>query len=182
MGLRSLAILIGSVVMLNVGVPAVALSQLKSPPGGTTPAGALFRRLHPAPPPAPPPRPRPSARRAGDAADGAERHLGPGSPRPGPGNRRAGHGAGALGAPAERPPGLHAAAERAGHERRHRQLPRGNPAARPREASPVANATPPSGDSICVRSRAESLSSPSSSVPAGRGRPTRRASRTGSSR
>jgi hypothetical protein len=45
-GLRSLAILIGSMVMLNVGVPAVALSQLKSPPGGTTPAGALFDRLN----------------------------------------------------------------------------------------------------------------------------------------
>jgi len=46
MGVRSLAILIGSVVMVNVGMPAVASSQLKSPPGGTTPAGALFDRLN----------------------------------------------------------------------------------------------------------------------------------------
>jgi hypothetical protein len=46
MSLRWLAILIGSVVMLNVGTPAVALSQLKSPPGGTTPAGAIFDRLN----------------------------------------------------------------------------------------------------------------------------------------
>jgi len=46
MSLRWLAILIGSVVMLNVGRPAVALSQLKSPPGGTTPAGAIFDRLN----------------------------------------------------------------------------------------------------------------------------------------
>jgi hypothetical protein len=46
MGLRSLAMLIGSVVILNVGMPAVASSQLKSPPGGTTPAGALFDRLN----------------------------------------------------------------------------------------------------------------------------------------
>jgi hypothetical protein len=46
MGLRWLAILIGSVVMVNVGLPAVASSQLKSPPGGTTPAGALFDRLN----------------------------------------------------------------------------------------------------------------------------------------
>jgi hypothetical protein len=44
--LRSLATLIGSVVLLNVGLPAVAPSQLKSPPGGTTPAGALFDRLN----------------------------------------------------------------------------------------------------------------------------------------
>ena len=46
MGLRSLATLIGSVVILNIGLPAVASSQLKSPPGGTTPAGALFDRLN----------------------------------------------------------------------------------------------------------------------------------------
>ena len=46
MGLRSLAFLIGLVVMMNVGMPAVASSQLKSPPGGTTPAGALFDRLN----------------------------------------------------------------------------------------------------------------------------------------
>ena len=46
MGKRSLAALIGSVVVLNVGVPAVASSQLKSPPGGTTPAGGIFDRLH----------------------------------------------------------------------------------------------------------------------------------------
>jgi hypothetical protein len=46
MGLRWLAILIGSVVMVNAGLPAVASSQLKSPPGGTTPAGALFDRLN----------------------------------------------------------------------------------------------------------------------------------------
>src|SRR5262249_60438270 len=46
MSLRWLAILIGSVVMLNVGTPTMALSQLKSPPGGTTPAGALFDRLN----------------------------------------------------------------------------------------------------------------------------------------
>jgi hypothetical protein len=46
MGLRWLSILIGSVVMVNVGLPAVASSQLKSPPGGTTPAGALFDRLN----------------------------------------------------------------------------------------------------------------------------------------
>ena len=46
MGLRSFAMLIGSVVILNVGMPAVASSQLKSPPGGTTPAGALFDRLN----------------------------------------------------------------------------------------------------------------------------------------
>jgi len=46
MGLRSLVLLIGSVVMLSIGVPAVASSQLKSPPGGTTPAGAIFDRLN----------------------------------------------------------------------------------------------------------------------------------------
>jgi hypothetical protein len=46
MGLRSLATLIGSVVILNIGLPVVASSQLKSPPGGTTPAGALFDRLN----------------------------------------------------------------------------------------------------------------------------------------
>jgi hypothetical protein len=46
MGLRSFATLIGSVVVLNIGMPAVASSQLKSPPGGTTPAGALFDRLN----------------------------------------------------------------------------------------------------------------------------------------
>jgi hypothetical protein len=46
MGLRSLATLMGSVVILSIGLPAVASSQLKSPPGGTTPAGALFDRLN----------------------------------------------------------------------------------------------------------------------------------------
>ena len=46
MGRRSLAMLIGAVVISNVGMPAVASSQLKSPPGGTTPAGALFDRLN----------------------------------------------------------------------------------------------------------------------------------------
>jgi hypothetical protein len=46
MGLRSFASLIGLVVMVNVGTPSVASSQLKSPPGGTTPAGVLFDRLN----------------------------------------------------------------------------------------------------------------------------------------
>jgi hypothetical protein len=46
MGVRSLATLIGSMVILSIGIPAVASSQLKSPPGGTTPAGALFDRLN----------------------------------------------------------------------------------------------------------------------------------------
>ena len=46
MSLRWLAIVMGSVVMLNIGTPVVASSQLKSPPGGTTPAGAIFDRLN----------------------------------------------------------------------------------------------------------------------------------------
>ena len=33
-------------VIVNVAVPQVASSQMKSPPGGTTPSGAIFDRLH----------------------------------------------------------------------------------------------------------------------------------------
>ena len=39
-------VLLGVAVLLNVAVPQVASSQMKSPPGGTTPAGAIFDRLH----------------------------------------------------------------------------------------------------------------------------------------
>src|SRR5437899_2953679 len=75
---------------------------------------------------------------AGAGGSDAQRHVGTGSLHPGPGYGFAGPGAGTLGAPAERPPGLHAAAGRPGHEWRYRQLPRGNATARQREASPVA--------------------------------------------
>src|SRR2546430_7248584 len=49
-------VLLGVAVLLNVAVPQVASSQMKSPPGGTTPAGALFSPL-----PEPTTRPRPPA-------------------------------------------------------------------------------------------------------------------------
>jgi len=39
-------VLLGVAVILNVAVPQVASSQMKSPPGGTTPGGAIFDRLH----------------------------------------------------------------------------------------------------------------------------------------
>jgi len=39
-------VLLGVAVLLNVAVPQVVSSQMKSPPGGTTPAGAIFDRLH----------------------------------------------------------------------------------------------------------------------------------------
>jgi len=38
-------VLLGVAVVLNVAVPQVASSQMKSPPGGTTPGGAIFDRL-----------------------------------------------------------------------------------------------------------------------------------------
>src|SRR3989442_15945820 len=37
---------VGAAVFLSLGVPDVALSQMKSPPGGTTPSGAIFDRLN----------------------------------------------------------------------------------------------------------------------------------------
>src|SRR5437667_2216564 len=39
-------VLLGVAVILNVSVPRVASSQMKSPPGGTTPGGAIFDRLN----------------------------------------------------------------------------------------------------------------------------------------
>src|SRR5256884_6789519 len=59
-------VLLGVAVLLNVAVPQVASSQMKSPPGGTTPAGAVFDRLHdtatrPPTPAASPPEPAPAA-------------------------------------------------------------------------------------------------------------------------
>src|SRR2546426_1662217 len=39
-------VLLGVAVILNVAVPQVASSQMKSRPGGTTPGGAIFDRLH----------------------------------------------------------------------------------------------------------------------------------------
>jgi len=39
-------VLLGVAVILNVAVPQVASSQMKSPPGGTTAGGAIFDRLH----------------------------------------------------------------------------------------------------------------------------------------
>jgi hypothetical protein len=44
--MRLRRVLLGVAVILNVAVPQVAWSQMKSPPGGTTPAGAIFDRLH----------------------------------------------------------------------------------------------------------------------------------------
>ena len=40
------ATLLGIALVLNVTLPQVAWSQMKSPPGGTTPSGAMFDRLH----------------------------------------------------------------------------------------------------------------------------------------
>jgi len=39
-------VLLGGAVLLNVAVPQVASSQMKSTPGGRTPTGAMFDRLH----------------------------------------------------------------------------------------------------------------------------------------
>ena len=39
-------VFLGVAVILNVAMPQVAWSQMKSPPGGTTPSGAIFDRLH----------------------------------------------------------------------------------------------------------------------------------------
>lgn len=39
-------VLLSIAVALNVAVPQVASSQVKSRPGGTTPGGAIFDRLH----------------------------------------------------------------------------------------------------------------------------------------
>src|SRR5881628_4202564 len=44
--MRLRRVLLGVAVILNVAVPRVAWSQMKSPPGGTTPGGAIFDRLH----------------------------------------------------------------------------------------------------------------------------------------
>src|SRR5437899_12488999 len=44
--MRLRRVLLGVAVILNVAVPQVAWSQMKSPPGGTTPGGAIFDRLH----------------------------------------------------------------------------------------------------------------------------------------
>ena len=44
--MRLRRVLLGVAVILNVAVPQVASSQMKSPPGGTTPGGAIFDRLH----------------------------------------------------------------------------------------------------------------------------------------
>src|SRR5881628_4013460 len=43
--MRLRRVLLGVAVILNVAVPQVAWSQMKSPPGGTTPGGAIFDRL-----------------------------------------------------------------------------------------------------------------------------------------
>ena len=43
--MRVRAVFLGAAVVLAVGVPLAALSQTKSPPGGTTPGGAIFDRL-----------------------------------------------------------------------------------------------------------------------------------------
>ena len=39
-------VLLGAAVILSVAVPQVASSQMKSPPGGTTPSGAMFDRFN----------------------------------------------------------------------------------------------------------------------------------------
>src|SRR5881628_4237227 len=44
--MRLRRVLLGVAVILNVAVPQVAWSQMKSPSGGTTPSGAIFDRLH----------------------------------------------------------------------------------------------------------------------------------------
>ena len=43
MGLRM--VLIGVAVMVNMSLPQVGSSQMKSPPGGTTPSGSMFDHL-----------------------------------------------------------------------------------------------------------------------------------------
>jgi hypothetical protein len=44
--MRLRKVLLGVVVILNVATPQVAWSQMKSPPGGTTPSGAIFDHLN----------------------------------------------------------------------------------------------------------------------------------------
>jgi len=44
--MRMLIAVVGAAVLLSLGVPDVALSQMKSPPGGTTPSGGIFDRLN----------------------------------------------------------------------------------------------------------------------------------------
>jgi len=39
-------VLLGAAVILNIAVPQVASSQMRSPLGGTTPSGALFDHLN----------------------------------------------------------------------------------------------------------------------------------------
>ena len=39
-------VLVGLAVILNIAVPQVASSQMRSPLGGTTPSGAMFDRFH----------------------------------------------------------------------------------------------------------------------------------------
>lgn len=63
--MRLRATLVGAAVILSVGMHEAALGQMKSGPGGATPSGAIFDRLHDSTtrpvPQVPPPTARPPA-------------------------------------------------------------------------------------------------------------------------
>ncbi len=60
--MRWRAVLVGTVVILSVGSLHAGFAQMKSPPGGTTPGGAIFDRLNQSTTRPMPQTPRPTVR------------------------------------------------------------------------------------------------------------------------